>query len=726
MINFNREVFCPTCLKFTKIDLSGKFQCSNPHCFSPYYFRLFDNKKKALAFYNTIESWRPKSYFTRNQQWLVSYFNDPIKPLIITKLSDVVDSQVLRILECGISDELEYATTILEADGGRIDTLEALEHDETAKYPKNCCPYCIKIRTTKFHCKSGNQICEAFDRQILEKFNKNEIKKEAWYICWAGLVDYTVPIEVEGIFLGLVFSGQLRLKGIDRNGRQGDKILLDGVKEASDQLSIDFEELKKIAFSSEIPGATPYQIENKFLPRLKKVASIVQNLAYESYRIKRREIEDLFLEEIAYQIEYGKEDLSEFHRLKKVLSRLCDFFYLEQCYFLFTYKQDRSCYEIMNKGRGDFLTESEVEFILNIKEEQLERTNVSLVRLTRDRFPDAYAQLENLLLTQKDISKSINIYIGTCPLPGTFNGYWVFINPMIEKGLRNRDVLTKLDQDFLTRFCVTARERIDNIFSSHILLRKIGHELGTSIQAVLSGEQTIINNVDDKELVLSTAQHNITELTKYHFIKENLSSIFIRGDRSSYFFERNNLKALIRNICNLLKDEAEKDYNVIIEEPILRDNGWIEMSYDHLRIAFFNLIQNAIKYSFKGHYVKITGWESFEDKNYTVEISNFGVGITKEELSDRLIFQEGYRGILSCDRNRSGNGLGLAIADQIIKNHLGSIQANSYSALELQVRKNQIQYQHQNQLDIPPITEDGQLRCGFLSIFKIFLPIIQD
>jgi signal transduction histidine kinase len=86
-----------------------------------------------------------------------------------------------------------------------------------------------------------------------------------------------------------------------------------------------------------------------------------------------------------------------------------------------------------------------------------------------------------------------------------------------------------------------------------------------------------------------------------------------------------------------------------------------------LHRVFLVLLDNALKYSAEGGEVMVTLSE------FSIEIRDFGSGISSEYLPH--IFKRFYQ----ADRARSqgGYGLGLALAESIIKAHGGSIEVSS-------------------------------------------------
>ena len=95
--------------------------------------------------------------------------------------------------------------------------------------------------------------------------------------------------------------------------------------------------------------------------------------------------------------------------------------------------------------------------------------------------------------------------------------------------------------------------------------------------------------------------------------------------------------------------------------------------------AFINAYQNAEKYSYYGNRKlkprKINTICENLDQYFRVTITNYGVGILKEEFEK--IWENGYRGLLSSDRFRTGSGLGLYQIKEIVEAHMGKVKLES-------------------------------------------------
>ena len=92
-----------------------------------------------------------------------------------------------------------------------------------------------------------------------------------------------------------------------------------------------------------------------------------------------------------------------------------------------------------------------------------------------------------------------------------------------------------------------------------------------------------------------------------------------------------------------------------------------------LWIAFFNLVDNALKFTPPGAVIEIN---TYEDKSWVVlEVADNGAGISEKDLPN--IFEELYRGENA--HGVKGSGLGLALVRTVAAMHGGSIDVESQS-----------------------------------------------
>lgn len=92
---------------------------------------------------------------------------------------------------------------------------------------------------------------------------------------------------------------------------------------------------------------------------------------------------------------------------------------------------------------------------------------------------------------------------------------------------------------------------------------------------------------------------------------------------------------------------------------------------DLLSLVFYNLLENALKYSLAEDDVEV---RILEDGRYlTVEVADSGSGIEKHDLPH--LFEELFRGANA--HMFEGSGLGLALAHRIVQHHRGAIHVRS-------------------------------------------------
>lgn len=124
---------------------------------------------------------------------------------------------------------------------------------------------------------------------------------------------------------------------------------------------------------------------------------------------------------------------------------------------------------------------------------------------------------------------------------------------------------------------------------------------------------------------------------------------------------------LLSDVVNELTPVAEKSH---ISLTLNSDDLYILGDYDLLYRAFYNLIENAIKYNVPEGNVRITAF-SKEENVVTITVSDTGFGIS--DTMKQQIFEPFFRVDKSRSREMGGAGLGLSLVDTIIKKHGGTI-----------------------------------------------------
>lgn len=201
--------------------------------------------------------------------------------------------------------------------------------------------------------------------------------------------------------------------------------------------------------------------------------------------------------------------------------------------------------------------------------------------------------------------------------------------------------------------------------------------------AMLTPIQGAMNDAD--ELFNSQKQNETTQRFKNNLstVKEYAGNIkLLLADHSEFAF--NKLRSTpAHNLISTILGRLEKiahEKHVRIFQGFNKGPINIRIIPNQFSIAMTNVIENAVKYSHHGNqskFLEVAITYEHIDQFLLIKVCNLGCGITKDEIEERKLFDLGYRGILSVDRNREGTGSGLFLADKVVFAHGGKIDVTS-------------------------------------------------
>lgn len=204
------------------------------------------------------------------------------------------------------------------------------------------------------------------------------------------------------------------------------------------------------------------------------------------------------------------------------------------------------------------------------------------------------------------------------------------------------------------------------------LVGNISHELRTPIASIKAMVETLHDGaVDDKEATKDFLARIDSEIDRLARTVSELTELSrIETGKAELRIEPLNLNSLIKNVIEQLKPLADRQ-RVAISANLEPNLPEIKADRDRIRQTIINLVHNAIKFNKVGGNVVL--FTKTDSNTITVEVSDTGIGISKEDLSH--VFERFYK----ADRVRSkgGSGLGLAVAKHTIQAHGGKIWATS-------------------------------------------------
>ena len=136
--------------------------------------------------------------------------------------------------------------------------------------------------------------------------------------------------------------------------------------------------------------------------------------------------------------------------------------------------------------------------------------------------------------------------------------------------------------------------------------------------------------------------------------------------------KRVKLHELVRDVFdNITRSAHGMDIQFDLEVP--PEISAVSLDKDLIRIAFNNLMTNAIKYNQPGGRVLVSAEEN--DEEILVRVRDTGIGIEAEDQA--RIFDKFYRSENEQVRQRTGHGLGLSLAREIVHLHYGELEVSS-------------------------------------------------
>ncbi len=238
-----------------------------------------------------------------------------------------------------------------------------------------------------------------------------------------------------------------------------------------------------------------------------------------------------------------------------------------------------------------------------------------------------------------------------------------------------RDITERKRADTLMQREVSRIKEVEKIKSN--LMKRISHEFNTPLNSIITGAALLLTSHKDK---MGEKSLNIVEIIQKggYRLKEladnMLIALKIESNEVNVNLKRNNIIPLLKkSIENVINDASRRNIHLNAELP-----KEFELKYDEkfFNRAINNLLTNAIKNTPTNGdvFIKVIEQEDFK----SIIVEDTGVGITKKERSKLFKkFGKVERIGKGMDIDIEGSGLGLYIANEIVKLHNGEIIINS-------------------------------------------------
>ena len=215
-------------------------------------------------------------------------------------------------------------------------------------------------------------------------------------------------------------------------------------------------------------------------------------------------------------------------------------------------------------------------------------------------------------------------------------------------------------------------EQMKNDFIS-----RVSHELRTPLTAIkgwaetmqLAGRRKLDRKTFDKGMsVIIKESSRLTGI-----VEELLDFSRIQTGRMVLLNEKLDILAELDEVVLMLRDRAVNEGKHLIYDEPVEVFPPVYGDRNRLKQVFINVIDNALKYTSEGGVVAIeVNYDAENDPdNITITITDTGCGISAEDLPK--VKEKFYK----ANQKGNGSGIGLAVADEIMLLHKGTLEIES-------------------------------------------------
>ena len=217
------------------------------------------------------------------------------------------------------------------------------------------------------------------------------------------------------------------------------------------------------------------------------------------------------------------------------------------------------------------------------------------------------------------------------------------------------------------------RELVEINHTKDKFLAIISHDLKNPAIAIRNAVQVIAENFEtlSKEELFNLGYQVLqASESQVKLIYDLLNWSQMEIGRMPYNPVDLNLSDVIKNVARLIEINAtEKNVRIVTDVP---DDCIVNADRNMLETVLRNLLSNAIKFSYENSEINISVENA--GHKYIVSVIDHGVGIPKERLDG--IFSVDYKSTIGTN-GEVGNGLGLAVCDQMVRKNGGTISVES-------------------------------------------------
>lgn len=240
------------------------------------------------------------------------------------------------------------------------------------------------------------------------------------------------------------------------------------------------------------------------------------------------------------------------------------------------------------------------------------------------------------------------------------------------KKIFNYHVYPIFDGDVISEWAVVFQD-ITTIRNTEKMRRdfvaNVSHELRTPLSAINGYAETLLDGaLEDQAVARDFIQIIYNHSQRLSALVQDLLDLSKLESNDSPELIPVDISLIIEKVVKLSQEalnEKQLDAHVSVE----MDHPWVKGNQMNLEQVVTNLVDNAIKYSKEGGYLKVKVFQA--NDMVQVDVADTGIGI--EQKYWNRIFERFYRVDKARSRDLGGTGLGLAIVKHIIQLHGGDV-----------------------------------------------------
>ena len=233
-------------------------------------------------------------------------------------------------------------------------------------------------------------------------------------------------------------------------------------------------------------------------------------------------------------------------------------------------------------------------------------------------------------------------------------------------------------------------EKLKNDFIS-----RVSHELRTPLTAIKGWAETMQYGVPDRITLEKGMSVIVSESSRLTGIVEELLDFSkLQSGRLIMNMQKIDILAEVDEAIYMFKERAlSEGKHLLYDEPEIMPPVYGDRN--RLKQVFINVLDNALKYTPEGGMVGVQVYQDFKEDMIKIIVADNGCGISQDDIPK--IKDKFYK----ANQKVNGSGIGLAVADEIVKLHSGhldidsSLDVGTTVTVGIPIYKNQLEEEEQ-------------------------------